>query len=397
MVQKLSSLYLAAGLLAISIPAMAQEAAPTAAAASQPATRPTARITLNLEGATAEDAFDQIAKQAGVDLVVDNAQIWANADLVFINVKDAAFWPTFMQICQQSRISFDQNHNQGSGGRSIHLNNYNNGENRYAKLPSAEADGFMVFAQSAQRNYNISYEGTQPPSASFTVQLMVLADPATPLQQMQQPTITEAVDENGTSLLLPPNNANRNGMYYGGNGRMESLAQQTAMSLNYPANGGKKIAKLKGYLRGTSVTKVEKIDIDDVMAMKEPLKRDAGEYDMTLYPTKAVTNGNDANNKRYEFRLSLRKKDRAPGVGGIRRENRDYSSMVAGMVVTDAEGRRYSCNVNNNNNTETGIEYTMQLYPQQQGIGVPQKLSWRMAAETKEIRVPFEMKDLQIP
>lgn len=395
--RNLSSLFLAAALLATSIPAMAQEAAPAAAApAAQPATRPTARITLNLEGATAEEAFDQIAKQAGVDLIVDNPQIWANADLVFINVKDAAFWPTFLQICQQSRISFDQNHGQG-GGKSIHLNNYNNGENRYSKLPSAEADGFMVFAQSAQRNYSINYENTQAATSSFSIQMMVLADPGTPIQQMQAPTVTEAVDENGVSLLLSPNSTNNRNVYYGGSGRMESLTQQTGLALNYPANGGKKIAKLKGYLRGTAITKVEKIEIEDVMAMKEPLKRELGEYDMTLYPAKAVGDGNDAKNKRYEFRLSLRKKDRAPGVGGIRRENRDSSSMVAGMAVTDAEGRRYSCNVNNTNNTETGMEYTMQLYPQQQGIGAPQKLSWRMAAETKEIRVPFEMKDLQIP
>ena len=391
----LSSLFLAAGILTASVSAMAQ------APASQPATR-TGRITLNLEGATAEESFDQIAKQAGVDLIVDNPSIWAQADLVFINVKDAAFWPTFMQLCQQSRISFDQNNynNQGAGTRAIHLTNSRNGESPYAKLPSAEADGFMVYAQSAQRNYNLSYDNPQNTNSSFSVQLMVLSDPATPLQQMQQPTVTEAVDENGTSLL--PINRNRdgnnyNGGYYGG--RTDTLAQQTALSLNYPANAGKKIAKLKGYLRGTAVTKVEQIEIADVLAMKEPLKKAFGEYDMTLYPAKAAGDGNDANNKnkRYEFRLSLHKKEKPQGTGGIRRENRDPNNLVNGMVVTDAEGKRYNCNLNNINNSDTGIEYTMQLYPQQQGIGAPQKLSWRMAAETKEIRVPFELKDMQIP
>ena len=386
----LSSLFLAAGILAASVSAMAQ------APASQPATR-TGRITLNLEGATAEESFDQIAKQAGVDLIVDNPSIWAQADLVFINVKDAAFWPTFMQLCQQSRVSFDQNYNRSGSGPSIHLSNSNNGESRYAKLPSAEADGFMVFAQSAQRNYNLSYDNPQSSNSSFSVQLMVLADPATPLQQMQQPTVTEAVDENGISLL--PISRNRDGNNYYGNGRMEGLVQQTAISLNYPANAGKKIAKIKGYLRGTAVIKVEQIEIPDVMAMKEPLKKEFGEYDMTLYPTKAADNGNDANNKnkRYEFRLNLRKKEKMQSTGGIRRENRDSNNLVSGMVITDAEGRRYQCNVNNTNNTEAGMEYTMQLYPQQQGIGAPQKLSWRMAAETKEIRVPFELKDMQIP
>lgn len=380
-----SSLMLA-GLLAAAVPAFAQTPA------AQPATQP-ARITLNLEGATAEDAFDQLARQAGVDLVVDNPSIWANADLVFINVKDAAFWPTFMQLCQQSRISFDQYFDQ-SRPRAIRLSSSGNGESRFSKLPSAEADGFMVFAQSAQRNYNVGYDNPQNANSSFSIQLMVLADPAMPLQQMQPPTVVEAVDENGTSLL-PTGGRNRE-MYYGG-GRQESLVQQTGLALNYPANGGKKIAKLKAYLRGTAVTKVEKVEIDDIMAMKEPLKKQFGDYDMTLYPAKAAGNANDPNNKRYEFRLSLRKKETPKTTGGIRRENRDSYNLVSGMVVTDSEGRRYNCGVNNSNNTETGMEYTMQLYPQQQGIGAPQKLSWRMPAETKEIRVPFEMKDLQIP
>ena len=384
-----SSLFLAVGLLAVSASVMAQ------APASQPATR-AGRITLNLEGATAEEAFDQIAKQAGVDLIVDNPSIWAQADLVFINVKDAAFWPTFMQLCQQSRISFGQNHDQNRS-RAIRLTGSGNGESTYSKLPSAEADGFMVFAQSAQRNYNLSYDNPQNSNSSFLVQLMVLADPATPLQQMQQPTVIEAVDENGLSLM--PTNRNRDGNNYYGGGRMESLTQQTSVSLNYPTNAGKKIAKLKGYLRGTAVTKVELVEIPDVMAMTEPLKKVFGEYDMTLYPTKAAGDANDANNKnkRYEFRMTLRKKVKPEGAGGIRRENRDSSNLVSGMVITDAEGRRYQCNVNNTNNTETGMEYTMHLYPQQQGIGAPQKLSWRMAAETKEIRVPFELKDMQIP
>ena len=387
----LSSLFLAAGLLAASVSAMAQ------APASQPTTR-AARITLNLEGATAEDAFDQIAKQAGVNLIVDNPSIWAQADLVFINVKDAAFWPTFMQLCQQSRVSFDQNYNTSgsSSGRAIHLTSSGNGESRYAKLPSAEADGFMVFAQSAQRNYNLSYDNPQNSNSSFSVQLIVLADPATPLQQLQQPTVIEAVDENGTSLLPTNRNRDGGGGYYGG-GRMEGLAMQTAISLNYPANAGKKIAKLKGYLRGTAVTKVEKIDIDDLMGMKEPMKKEAGEYDITISPPTPM-NATDKNNKQYQMKVLLRKKPRAVAkVGGIRRENQDYGSMVNGMTVTDAEGRRYNNNGGNSNNGDGTYEYTMQLYPQQQGIGAPQKLSWRMAAETKEIRVPFELKDLQIP
>lgn len=394
--RNLSALFLAVGLLAGSVPTMAQPVAAEAKPAT-PGAQPAAsagKITLNLEGATAEDAFDQIAKQAGVDLIVDNPSIWAQADLVFINVKDAAFWPTFMLLCQQSRITFDQYYDQNRG-RAIRLYNSGNGENRYAKLPSAEADGFMVFAQSAQRNYSISYENPQAPNNSFTIQLMVLADPATPLQQMQPPTVTEAVDENGVSLV--PTSRNPNNMYYGGNGRMESLAQQTGLSLSYPANAGKKIAKVKGYLRGTAVTKVEKIEIDDLMAMKEPLKKEAGEYDITIAPPKPM-NETDKNNKQYQMKVTFRKKQRPAGTGGgIRRENQDYWSLVNGMAITDAEGKRYNNNGGNSNNGDGFYECTMQLYPQQQGMGAPAKLSWRMPAETKEIRVPFEMKDLQIP
>src|SRR5450759_663991 len=80
--RSLSCVVLAAGLLAGSAWGLSQEPA------SQPATSPVG-VTLNLNNVSAEEAFDQLARQVGIDLIVDNPSTFAQADLVSLNVKDA--------------------------------------------------------------------------------------------------------------------------------------------------------------------------------------------------------------------------------------------------------------------------------------------------------------------
>jgi len=353
------------------------------------ATTQPAKITLNLEGASAEEAFDQIAKQAGVDLVVDNPSMWQQTDLVFLNVKDAAFWPTFMQLCQQSRVNFDMYYGSDRP-RSLRLYG-GGGENRFSKYPVAEAQGFMVFAQSAQRNYNVSYEANATPNSSFSIQLMVLTDPSIAITQMGSPVVTEAVDENGTSLMIPA--GKRSNMYYGG-GRNESLVQQTGLALEYPANGGKKIAKLKAYLRATAATRMEKIEAESPLTMK-PIKKELPGYDVLIQPLKPQKDSGEQ--KRYELKITFIKKRAAEGTGGLRRENNDYWSLLNSIALTDANGRRYNNGGGGSSGGNDSYECTMNFYGQGSNQGEPVKLTWRLPAETKELRVPFEFKDLVIP
>ncbi len=381
----LCGIALAAGLLAASLPALAQEPA------SQPAPLP-AKVTLNMEGGSAEEAFDQIARQTGIDLIVDNASLWTNADLVFLNVKDAPFWPTFIKLCQQTRVNFDQPYNNGGGLRTqaLRLSSPGTGESRFSKMPMAESEGFVIFAQSAQRNYSVSYEQPTASSGVFSLQLMVLADPGLTIVSISPPTVSEAVDENGLSLMPTGNNSSSYG------NQPNQLIQQTGMIRGYPDTGGRKVAKLKAQLRATALVKAVKIEIDNPLTAKL-VKKELPDYDVELSTLK-LTNETDKNSRNYQIKVTFRGKQNRPGTGGlVGPQSRDYWGLMNAMNLTDAAGKRYGTGKDSYGGNDASYECTMYFSPQGNDMGVPTKLSWSLPAETREILVPFEMKDMPIP
>lgn len=371
---------LAAGLLGGSVSAFAQEAA------SQPAAPQMSRVSLSMESGSAEEAFDQIARQAGIDLIVDDQSMLARADLVSLNVKDGPFWPAFIKLCQQSRVSFDQAYSNYGGlprQRALRLYNSGNGESRYSKMPMTEAEGFVIFAQNAQRNYSLSYGQQTASMGMFQVGLLVLVDPGLSVVQVAQPVVSEAVDENGMSLM--PTGNNQSHMSY--SSQPNQLMQQTGMSLSYPAGAGKKIATLKGQLRATALVRSETIDIDNPLTAKQ-VKKQLPDYEVTISTLKS-TNAADKNNRNYQLKVTFRAaKGRMTGGDA----SNTYWGLMQAINLTDADGKRY----NNSGGSYGGTECTMQFSPPGDA-GVPVKLSWSLPAETKEILVPFEMKDLLIP
>lgn len=377
--RSLSCVVLAAGLLAGSAWGLSQEPA------SRPATSPV-RVTLNLDNVSAQEAFDHLARQVGIDLIVDDPNIFAQADLVSLNVKDAPFWPTFIKLCQSSGLSFDQGNNYGQTRvRSIRLAKFGNGENPLSRRPMAEAEGFVLMATGAQRNYNINYEAAGNSSSSFWVQLMVLPEPGLHVVSISQPTLSEAVDENGLSLLPTGNNS----MSYGN--QPNQFIQQAALSLSYPSKGGRKVARLKGQLQATALVRAEKIEIDNPLTAK-PVTKDLPDYVVVISPLKRV-------NQNYQVKVTFRAKKNPQATGGVRRgATRDYWSLANTIELTDADGRRYGNGGSSGGGGNAGsYECTMNYSPQGNAVGAPTKLSWNLPAETKEIVVPFEMKDLPIP
>ena len=368
---------------------------PETPASQPPATQPTGGINLDLDGTGAEEAFDQIAKLAGVDLVVNDQQLWFNADPVFMKVKNGRFWPTFLEMCKQSRLNFNAD-SGGNSARTIQLYNGGGGGNDFSKLPQAESQGFIIMAQSAQRSASVQYDRPESANSNFYIQLRVFVDPAVNIMQMSQPTVSEAVDENGLSLVGGNRN---NGGYFGNN--MGALIQNLSVPLAYPVKVGKKIAKLKGNLRATAVVKSEVIEIESPLTAKVT-KKELPDYDIIIQPLKAMPKNGENETARYELKVTIRLKEKKRvGGGGVRREMRnDIQNMVNGIIITDTEGHRINGNGWNGgggNNVDV-FDYNMNYQASSpNAAGQPAKVTWKVPVETKELRIPFELKDLLIP
>lgn len=337
-----------------------------------------------------DEAIGLIAKQAGVELVVPGNAIWTNAEPITLKVDDGYFWPTFMEMCKQAKISYMPE--PGPAGRNkVRLMDVRGGGDPFAEVPRSVSKGFVVLAQSATRTYSVFYgKAAVPPRDTLRLQMQVLIDPVTPVTSWDLPTVTEAVDENGASLV--PQNSK--GVTFLG-GAAGGLLQPVTIDLAENASVGKKIATLKGTLNGTAVVKSEKLDLDLPLPPEGKTVK-APDYDVVL----ASPKGGAA------FVLNVRfishQADAAPvtpgGKGAPRRgaQMQTQMNLLNSLSVLDAQGNqlisRPSLSLDPQGNAVANIAIMSA-----KGGGEPAKISWKVPVATKPIQIPFEFKDLAIP
>jgi hypothetical protein len=75
-------------------------------------------------------------------------------------------------------------------------------------------------------------------------------------------------------------------------------------------------------------------------------------------------------------------------------------NLMQAIQVTDADGKRYAFTGNSRTGGTDRMTSAIVRFGNQnrtQPMGKPAKLSWTLPVETKEVRIPFEFKDLPIP
>lgn len=383
------ALVLLVGLAAL--PAFAQEIPATAPAKAAPVS-----INLKMEGVAAEDAFDALAKQAGVEVAVSSPQIWSGADPVFLDVKDGRFWPVFIDVCRQSKLTFAD-----SGGntrdRSIEITSVASGGRDLAKLQCTVAQDFVIVPLYATRNANLSFDRPQAATSTMTLYMRLLGDPGTgPFQVAGQPTVLEAADENGLSLIQ-----NRSSFTSSYSQNTSALVHTVSLVLAAPREAGKKIARLKGALRVNAAVKTELVIIDAPLTA-QAIKKELPEYTLTIQPMRLSTAParGTTSGKRYQLRLSFEAKPRAEAGGIVRRlETRELLALTQSITVTDSEDRRLlSSRGFSGGDGTSSFEYTLEFSTGSSNrIGEPVKLVWRLPVEGRTITVPFDLADIPIP
>lgn len=365
-----------------------QTVPPAVAPAADAAVATGGNITVNFEGTGADVAFDQVSKLAGIELNANGDQVWVDANPIFLKVDKGYFWPTFMEMCAQAGLRFDVE-NRGQGQTILRLSTANKGLGQYASMQKAGAQGFVIMPTYANRNYSVSYENKQSiPNGNMSIQVMVLVDPSAPISQLSL-VATEAVDENGTSLILP----NRNGgSSYGGN--MGSPMQNAGINLAAPMNIGKKLVSLKGSMRGMAVIKTENVQLTLPLPAEGKTYK-TSDFEVVIRSLKPKAEG--ASNKQYELMVDFVTSQERKG--GLRRSmSNDQWSLINAIVLKDANGKRYQVNGGGGGGGSNGVTtYTVIISGSDPQVGEPATLQWKLPLETKAVSIPFEFKDLVLP
>ncbi len=360
-----------------------------AAAAGAPAVEGGGNIFADITEGPADQVLDMVAKQAGVELVVNNDSIWGNAEPVTLKVLGGHFWPVFFDLCKQANIRFQPEYG-GQGSTKLRLYEARQmPADFFDRLPRSVHQGFVVMPQSASRSYNIFYAQANPPSGGvFQIQMMVYVDPSTPVTGWAA-TATEAVDENGTSLLPKDD---RGGVNYGSSGN--PLVQNIGVTLANPVNIGKTLVSLKGAARGMAVVKTEKLDVDLPLPPEgKTIKTSEGEIVIA-----SVKPGGQSKAYNLIVRFVTTPSEDGRPRGGLRRQSQDRWNLVSTIRIADAQGKTFAYGGGGGGGDDGRgiITYTVN-FSAGQDTGEPAKLTWRLPVETKQIQIPFEFKNLAIP
>lgn len=337
-------------------------------------------ISLQLVAASPEEAFAELAKQADVQIKPMRPDLWTKADPVELKIENGRFWPVFMDMCQQANVRYNP-FSSGSDPRAVQLFSADQGPETITKYPRSEAQGCIVVLMSANRNYAISFANPTQTVNGVGIQAMFLADPGVDLGSSLQAVVMEAVDENGMSLVLPGNQQ----MSYGGQSR--SLIRNVPMNLAYPANAGKKLVRLKAEIRANIITRTDTLTIDSPMDA-EPQKKEMAAWSVEFKSAKTVGN-------MIEVQVAISGKQTAQGM-----DRKNMWNLLPSMELVDSQGTHYTqIGLGGMGGTPDSMTFTTRFGSPMPGqpLGKPAKLIWTLPVETKEIRLPFEFKDLPIP
>jgi hypothetical protein len=342
---------------------------------------PPTLVTVQIKDGVAQEVFADLYKQAGLPLEAMPANLWEDGEMqkpVSLNVEKVPFWEAMRQASEKTGVcvqpAFDPAKPyvlaRDAGG--------------WSKKPAFVSGPFLVVANGISGNRNLDY-GTPQAAASLGVSMTVYVEPKLRLGSIQMALkVSEAVDEEGRSLLLP---AAAGAPRFLAGFTWHGHQWSPSASLQWPANGARKIARLKGTLGATVITKSEVWEIADPLSGAESSKT-IGKATYTFHGMKQDER-RTATVEIYTATLSFK---REPG-NGQDNGGLDGGAALQGAQLVDAAGKT----LKSNGIQIVGKEVTLSFVAPPQALGDPAKLIVDIPTETRAVEIPVEFKDLPLP
>ncbi|MEA2733859.1 MAG: hypothetical protein QOE14_310 [Humisphaera sp.] len=332
-------------------------------------------VNLDLKQVTARQAMAELAKQAKVDLKDDQRQQQQGflaallSERSDVSYKNEPFWTAMLDLCrkgnltpyadwqQPNRITFMQ----GSATMG----------------PKVTVGSCLVVLESVTSRFDANLTGPRPASRDLTVGLKLFVEPKlSPYRISTIATLETAVDENGTNLVRP------RGQYddRSGGGPQSNWMRDVTCNLVFPDNAGEHIAKLKGYA-SVAVAGPEKTEkIADPLTKKGIDTKIDGVLVRLVEVRKQGTDGyivrmaGDANSPIFK----------------------DYDRFSKVVKLIDTNGKPFQTNGGSWGGVRAGtFEFSVNFTGP--GLSEPKEMQITLPTANKEIRVPFEFKDLPLP
>ena len=366
-------------------------------------------VTLRMADVRPDAVLAEFVKQTGYEIQPQNDSFWQEANLpnVSIAVDQQPFWTAFKQFCADAGVVM---YNSGGAERKILLMP----ANQYAKTspfkcPSSARGAFLVLITNIQRTSSLNLADPQNIQRSMWMQMQVLAEPKVRIvRYAHSADLSEAVDEKGDSLLVAGGDRLSGRSYISGRSLEDGLTMpasrglimNVAVPLQYPANAGQKIARLRGQLRVVAQVRSDQVEIPDVLSAKDVSKTLDGHRIVLKEVKKTGDRQYQASVVFYRDGMAQKKFGEMcnnPTVRLLDSEGREFMSSGRSNGDSTTEQAEMKLGFSQRNPPALGMGVAWGGGPAALAGGEPAKLVWEIVANTQDILVPFEFTDLPLP
>jgi hypothetical protein len=328
-----------------------------------------AYITLHVKNEDPQVVAREISRQGNVPISANDPQMWtrlAKQHRVTLDLDRVPFWDAMIAFCNQA----DCQPGLWGNGRTLQLFEGKQGSLLAGK--GKDCGRVIVTPMSAFHNENINYASGNI-SRNDMLTLAVYADPKLRILNYDSMPLMDLIEDEKHNSLLGP-------IQQTGIGSAQGLIFQVNIPLQYPPNVGTKIARLKGNLEMLTATKTATVEFDDLAKSVGTKKTSASR---TVELKEFAVDGN--HNARVHLVFS-----RTP----VQNFGMDDFNQIRDITITDSDGNvmQSSGGSMGGNNQQIDWQQNFQVKP-----GAKLNLTWQFPTEMKELEIPFELDDLQLP
>lgn len=350
---------------------------------SVPTKQPGAPITLNVENSTLEDCLTQLTEATGVKFNFQPENLMEDPmaqDPHSVAIEKLQYWPALLKICEAYNITPDTNNYYGRNNGVTPRITLRKGTMTWQKWAISENGSNLVVLDGINHSRSISFQNSESKSDNLNMQMHLLTDPRQLVAYVNYNLeISEAVDENGKSLINP-----NQGMYYGGGYNSNGgCCWQINSYLNPPAGMGKKLAKLKGSISMQVITKKERWEVKNITTAKNVEKK-LGNLTLVVRSLTKMPDGRYDLDVGYTSTAASR-----DSFGGYRETFNPSSCLLTTEDGTPLSGSGYSGGGN-------GYHIYFHNRPNNTEL-IPAKMVVEVPVETKDVKVPVEFHDIVLP
>jgi hypothetical protein len=335
-------------------------------------------VTVRFDKTPTKQAIEQIFAQAGRAPVCNPPNLLdEETGTVTLDAARRPFWEVMGDVARQTGLELRPN---GEGLRLMRT-----GGKR--SVPPAVSGAFVLLPESARRYTAIQFRNGGAAGGNFAVQIQVLGEPKLPPTSAGGRRVSpaavrvdECLDDAGRPLVDPGPGGT---VYPNGGGWTMSV------NLRDGPQRPKSIRVLRGQVTVPIEVRSETVEFEQV-AQARNVRREAG--GAVLVVEKLETE--DAA-KAVTLHLQLLRGTAEPSVW-----QQMSGAMFAQLTLLDAEGKKFVPAGSSSGFDGAKLDVTISFRragANNQPMGEPAKLVWKVPTEVRDVAVPFEFHDLPLP